>query len=302
MRIDKCEIVSALRNLGVRRGDWLGLHSNIPALGRVMVDIQKSAGREGVYQAVNDIIDAFLQAVDPDCGLLMVPTFTDSFEGHKQGMPYHPEKTKSRVGMLTDLFFRRPDARRSLQPTHSVACIGAQAEKIVTNHENRTALGIDSPFHRLAQAGGWICNLGTNCKTLSLLHVAEIIAQAPYANTFCYETVGWKPQAVVEQEDGTITIVPLREIPGCSGGFGKFDELMNQAAITRTRKMYQAKVTLFKAQKALDLAVDKLKQDPWWLLCSPGTCPQCDFRRKAVAKITSAKVSKEVSPRDEPCK
>lgn len=283
MGIDKTVIVSTLQDLGVRQGDSIALHSNVPALGRVMIDIQKSAGREGIYKAVHDIIDAFLEAVGPDQGLLMVPTFTDCFVGQDQGKPYHPKKTRSRVGMLTDLFFRRPDAIRSLQPTHSVTAIGARAEQIVKDHEKCTPLGIDSPFYRLAQTSGWICNLGTNSKTLSLLHVAEIIAQVPYADTFCYESVGWKPQAMVEQEDGTVANLPLKEIPGCSEGFGKFDELMDQAGITRSGDIYQAKVTLFKAQEALDLAVEKLKRDSWWLLCPSGRCPQCDFRRKAVA-------------------
>ena len=282
MGIDKSEIISTLRALGIRPGDYVGLHSSMPALGRVMIDIQKSEGREGVHRAVHDVIDGFLEAVGGEAGLLMVPTFCYCYAGASDHGAYHPEKIKSRVGMLTDLLFRREDARRSLSPTHSVAAIGAGAAQIVKDHEKRTPLGIDSPFHRLAQAGGWICHLGTNSKTLSLLHVAEVVAEVPYADIFGYEYLGWRSAAMVEQEDGTVIEVPVREAPGCSEGFGQFDEVMRRAGITHTGKVYQADVTLLKAQDALDLAVERLRREPLWLLCREGTCQACDARRRGL--------------------
>lgn len=281
MGIDKNEIVSTLRELGIRPGDCMGLHSSVPSLGRIIIDIQKSSGREGVELAVHDVIDGFLESLG-DEGLLMAPTFSYCFSGSKDGGVYHPQKSPSRVGMLTDLFFRRPDAKRSLQPTHSVAAIGAGAAEIIRDHEKRTALGVDSPFHRLAQAGGWICFLGTNSSTLSLLHVAEVVAEVPYANTFCYGHLGWKLEALTERDDGTVAHVPIRENPGCSDSFGKFDELLAQAGITRSGKIYQADVTLFKAQEALALAVEKLRREPLWLLCPARACLECDFRRQSL--------------------
>lgn len=283
MAIDKNEIASALRDLGVRAGDCMGLHSNVPALGRVMIDVQKGKGREGVHEAVHDVIDAFVAAVGGDEGLLMVPTFCYCYSGPGNHGVYHPEKTASRTGLLTDLFFRREDARRSLSPTHPVAAIGARAEQIIKDHDKCTPLGIDSPFHRLAQAGGWICYLGTNSKTLSLLHVAEVIAEVPYVDAFGYGYIGWRSAALVEQEDGTVVEVAIKQAPGCSEGFGKFDDLMEQAGITRRGKICSADVKLFKAQDALDLAVEKLRADPWWLLCPAGSaCQACGARRKAV--------------------
>ena len=124
--------------------------------------------------------------------------------------------------------------------------------------------------------------MGTNSKTLSLLHVAEVVAEVPYVDTFCYEYLGWRPEAMVEQDDGTVVYVPIEETPGCSEGFGKFDEPIVEAGITYTGKIYQSKVTLFKAQDALEVAVEKLKHDPLWLLCPEGQCQACDFRHESV--------------------
>jgi len=271
-------IVATLRELSVKPGDAMALHSNVPSLGRILVKIQKTGGHQALEQAVYDIIDAFLDALGPD-GLLMVPTFSYCYLGNKA--IYHPDKTPSKVGLLTNIFRQRSDAHRSLHPTHSVGAIGSGAAEIVKDHENKTPLGIDSPFHRLAKAGGWICNLGTDCETLSLLHVAEVIAQVPYINYFGYEYLGWKPAAMIERQDGSAEELPLREIPGCSENFGKFDDLMARAGITRTATIYKSRLVLFKAEEALELAVDQLKKEPFFFLCPRGRCPACDFRFNA---------------------
>ncbi len=282
MAIDIEMIVSELRAFGIRRGDMIGLHSSVLSLGRVMIDSQKKGGEDAVKKAVHDIIDAFVDAVSADEGLLMVPTFSYNFAGPKNAKVYHPRKTASGVGLLTDLFFRRPDAHRSLHPTHSVAAIGSSAEQFVKDHEKKTPLGIDSPFHRLAKRDGWICYLGTNSMTLSLLHVAEVLAKVPYLDVSPWGFRGQIEAALVEEDDGSVVEVPLRENPGCSLSFNKFDDLLAGAKTARFGKIYSSNVTIFKASEALELAVKKLQQDPFWLLCPKGSCQACDVRWQAV--------------------
>jgi aminoglycoside 3-N-acetyltransferase len=280
MPVEKAIIVSALHEMGIRSGDYIGLHANVPSLGRVLINVQKEGGTPAVHRAVNDVIDSFVSAVGWEKGLVMVPTFSYCFAGSEY-KPYHPRKSPSRVGLLTELFFNRPDAIRSLHPTHSVAAIGGRAGEITKDHEKKTALGIDSPFYRLAKLGGWICYLGTSSTTLSLLHVAEAVAGVPYLDTFCYGYLGWKGAAIVETNDGGVREVPLKDIPGCSENFGTFDQLMEKAGIIRKGDIYQSHVKLFKAGEALELAVDKLRQEPFWLLCPEGRCDACDVRWKA---------------------
>ena len=178
--------------------------------------------------------------------------------------------------MLTDLFFRRPDAVRSLHPTHSVAAIGARAEELVDGHENVPALGVDSPFHKLARWGGWICYLGTNGETLSLLHVAEAIADVPYIDVFRYKHAGWRNVAVIRRADGSIEERPLVKTPGCSAQFHRFDVLADEADITRRTRIYKSQVVLFKAIDALNVAVEKLRRTPEFFLCPKGLCQVCD--------------------------
>ena len=279
-RIDKQMIVDTLRRMGIARGDAVGLHSSVPSLGRIMVRIQKAGGRAAIAQAVHDVIDAFLDAAGGSDGLLMAPTFTYTYARPGTTEIYRPDKTPSKVGLLSDMLFRRPAAHRSAHPTHSVAALGSRADAMLQDHLHRTGLGADSPFHRLAQQGGWICYLGTDSETCSLLHVAEVLAGVPYKDTWCYDYLGWRNAALVQRADGSVEEISLAESPGCSEGFGRFDQLLREAGITRRARIYSSDVLLFRAHDALQLAVEKLKQDPFWLLCPAERCPACGLRRE----------------------
>ena len=275
-RVDPAVVAESLREIGVRAGDTVGLHSDMPSLGRIMVQVLKHGGREGLEQAVNDTIDGFLAAVDPEQGTLCVPTFTFCFSGPEDPVAFDPEVTPSKVGILTNVFFRRPDAVRSLSATHSVAAIGARSDELVRDHDCSSPLGPGTPFHRLAEWGGWICYLGTNGNTLSLLHVAEAIAPVPYATTFRYAYLGWRAACLTLGSGGEVKEIPMAGVPGCSEHFHRFDTLAEEAGIVRKGKIYRSKVVLFRAVDALELAVEKLRAEPGFLLCPKGTCQACD--------------------------
>ena len=274
--IDVELVAGPLRELGVKAGDALALHSSVPSLGKIMVQVFKQGGGVAVEQAVNKIIDGFLNAVNPNEGTLCVPTFSYCYAGPKDAIPFDPEVTPSKVGMLSDIFFRRRDAIRSQSPTHSVAAIGTRAEELIRNHDCASPLDAGTPFHRLAEWDGWICYLGTNGNTLSLLHVAEAIAEVPYMATLRYAYLGWRKACLIRRPDGILKELPMTTVPGCSEHFHRFDTLANDAGITRTTRIYQSKVVLFKAMDALELTVQKLRKEPDFFLCPKGTCKACD--------------------------
>ena len=278
--IDPRVVADSVAELGVRPGDMVGMHSRTLALGRVIVGLAKQ-GREAMTQGVHSVIDGVLRAVGPD-GLVMVPTFSYCFAGRPNTPPWNPETTPSQTGWLTEELRLRPDSVRSDNPTHSVACIGRDAHEVTADHEKRTPLGEDSPFHRLAEHGGWICYLGTTGTTLSLLHVAEVVSGVPYVEVFCWAHAGWECAANVEREDGAVEVVSIRQCPGCSKNFGKFDVEAEKEGILRKGKVYDATTVLFRAQDAMDLAVDRIGKEPGFFLCERGTCPACDTRWAAL--------------------
>ncbi len=279
--IDPAAVAQALAGLGVSPGDAVAVHSRVPALGRVTLNLCKQ-GRDALVSGVHKLIDGFCLAVGGQQGIVMVPTFSYCFVGRPDTPPWNPRKSVSHVGMLTDEFWRRPDAVRSNSPTHSVAAIGGGAAAITAGHDKRTPLGADTPFHRLARRKGWICYLGTNGKTLSLLHVAEVLAGVPYVEVFCWAHLGWQCAARIERPDGSVETAPVGQCPGCSNSFGRFDEEAEKEGLFRKGKLYDADLALFSAAGAMELAIDRIRREPDFFLCRPGACPACDVRRQVL--------------------
>jgi aminoglycoside 3-N-acetyltransferase len=78
-----------------------------------------------------------------------------------------------------------PGALRSAHPEASVVAIGPRASWLVAPHED--GYGAGSPFARLVEARGQVLMLGAPLSTVTLLHHAEAIAEAPGKRTVSYE-------------------------------------------------------------------------------------------------------------------
>jgi aminoglycoside 3-N-acetyltransferase len=114
-RVTRTDLVAGLREIGIETGALLQVHSSLSRLGYV----------EGGAETV---VDALLEAVGSE-GTVMVPTFN-----HGGADIFDPRTTPSTNGAVTEALRRRPEARRSLHPTHPYAAIGKHAEELVTGH------------------------------------------------------------------------------------------------------------------------------------------------------------------------
>ena len=149
--LDKCSIAARLRELGLRNGDIVLLHSSLISLGKV----------NGGPAAV---IDAFLDVLGEE-GTLLVPVF-------------------GALGILTDEVKSRPNVVISPCPVGTLAAIGKDAEELCRDHwKAETAHGNDTPYTRLAEKGGFICLLGVDQDRNTTLHSIEALLELPYMNT-----------------------------------------------------------------------------------------------------------------------
>ena len=112
------DIAEALRQVQVSRGAVVYVHSSLSSMGYVQ-------------GGADTVIDAFLNAVGPE-GTLCVPTIV--YAGRGPRPPFDVAHTPSEVGRITETLRLRPEARRSDNPTHSVAAIGPQADEITAGH------------------------------------------------------------------------------------------------------------------------------------------------------------------------
>jgi aminoglycoside 3-N-acetyltransferase len=157
VRVTRADIVAGVRALGLPEGALVQVHSSLSQLGCV----------EGGAEAV---VDALLEAVGPG-GTVMVPTFN-----HGKADIYDPHTTPSISGAVTEALRRRPDARRSIHPTHPYAAIGPDAEQLVEGHLEVETFDPMSPLGKLAAGGGFVLLLGVGMRANTAAHIGEAMA------------------------------------------------------------------------------------------------------------------------------
>jgi aminoglycoside 3-N-acetyltransferase len=162
-RITGRQIVKDLRNLGIKKGSVIFVHSSLKSIGFV----------EGGAETV---IDALMEAVGPE-GTLTMPCLSISgsmVETLERGSVFDPQKTPSTVGSIAEVFRKRQDVCRSIHPTHSVCAWGAKAEWITSGHENaNTNFGPGTPFHKIMEENGLIVGLGVDFGPVTFVHIIE---------------------------------------------------------------------------------------------------------------------------------
>ena len=147
--LTQTDIAAGLRELGLKAGDIVLLHSSLASLGKV----------EGGAEAVRD---AFLSVLG-EAGTLVVPIFEPG------------------LGLITEAVNNHPRAVRSVHPLACVAAIGNDAAELCAHHlQAETAHAHGTPFMRIAEKGGYVCLLGVDQDRNTTLHTAEALLRLPY--------------------------------------------------------------------------------------------------------------------------
>jgi aminoglycoside 3-N-acetyltransferase len=166
--LTQSEVKSAMERAGLQNGDIVLAHFSLSRFGYI----------EG---GANSLIDTLLAILGPE-GTLVMPTFTFSWIGRP---PYDPLTTPSRVGGVTDRFWRRPGGLRSAHPTHSFAATGKHAAALLAGHDHRhSPLSLEGPLGRLADLDARILLFappGAN----TAMHLGEYQAGLPLRDFVC---------------------------------------------------------------------------------------------------------------------
>lgn len=90
-------------------------------------------------------------------------------------------KTPSRVNLITEVFRRSKDVKRSVHPWCSVACKGYLGKEFTAEHHlNTKTFGQKSPFYKISESDGIVVGLGVNCNTNSFAHMPDDIMLKDY--------------------------------------------------------------------------------------------------------------------------
>lgn len=201
---DRQTLMKNLADMGIQSNGTLLVHSSMKAIGTV----------DGGADAVLDALSGFMAD-----GLLVLPTHT--WDHITPDNPYFSvTDSPSCVGILTELFRKRPDVIRSHHPTHSVAALGRDAASFTAGDEYfNTPLNRNGPWGRLLDRRATILFIGADLTKNTYMHAVEEFLDIPNnlkdTQNILYSV---KP-------DGVTTMVPQYGHNGNrSVWFGKMEE------------------------------------------------------------------------------
>ncbi|SDJ40462.1 aminoglycoside 3-N-acetyltransferase [Streptomyces indicus] len=187
--VTRTRLVRDLSALGLGPGDSVMFHTRLSALGYV------TGGSQTLIDALREVVG--------DQGTLMVtcgwndaPPYEwttwppDWQEAVRAEHPaFDPERAECdhSFGRLPEALRRQPGAVRSRHPDASFAALGAAAHRLMDDHPWDDPHGPDSPLARLVALGGKVLVLGAGLDSLTVLHHAEALADAPGKRFVDYE-------------------------------------------------------------------------------------------------------------------
>lgn len=244
------------QGLGIEKGSRLVVHSALRSLGAI----------EG---GADTVLDALLDCIGEE-GLLVMPTFTYFNE------TFDPTTEPSKTGALSEVMRKRPNAVRSLHPSHSVTAIGNGAFELCEGHHMLPGLGVDSPLDRVAKAGGGILLLGVGHTSNSTVHVGEAYAKVPYLD------IPFRPDSRnrVPLIGDFEMEVEIKDPPGCSRAFGTIEAALRTGRAISDGILHKSLIQWMPGQVVIDAAVNILRSDPAALLCTDPSCYRCSHSRR----------------------
>ena len=255
--MDRHSLVTQLLELGVRPGDVLLVHTSYRAVRPV------DGGPLG-------LIHALRTALGPD-GTLVMPTMTDGTT------VFDPTSTPTHeMGITAETFWRQPGVLRSTHPGGSFAAAGPHAAAICAPQPLSPPHGPDSPVGRVHDLDGQILLLGVTHSENTMMHLAEALAQVPYAVSH--------PCVVVI--DGVAKTVPVAETDHCCQRFRQLDTWLRHRGAQQDGIVGRAQARLCSARDAVMTAVDRLATDPLVFLCPKSDqCSECDMARSSIGRV-----------------
>jgi aminoglycoside 3-N-acetyltransferase len=160
---DEGQLLAVLRDAGVRDGDSLMLHSAFN-------------GAHGFRGSIAQLTRVFTDAVGPEGHVLMVslPYRSSSLDYVRKLKVFDVRNTPSMMGMVSEMFRRWPDVKRSMHPTHPVLVRGPRAEWFTEYQPNsRYPCGPGSPFEKLAIADGKVAFFNVGFENYTFFHYLE---------------------------------------------------------------------------------------------------------------------------------
>jgi len=233
-----------------------------PALYSTLLDWARSGNTAA-------IVPAFTYVTEDPAGWVAPPPKPEEIPALTAATPAYDRyatPVTADLGFMPEYVRNQPGVVRSLHPSLSFAAFGPAAAEAVLRQPLHFPFGWDSPLGWLYEKQGAVLMVGTDLRTMTLLHLAE--TEAPVS----YLRAAWRR---VRAAEGWVW---FQGSPNCGRGFTKAAEIMERAVITRGM-LGRAEAAAVDARWLVDLALARLAVEPDWLLCDEPGCPFCGVAR-----------------------
>lgn len=240
----KDDLKRDIARIGVLPSDTLLVHSSMKALGPV----------EG---GADTVLDAFCEYLAE--GLLVLPTHTWE-QINADYSVFDVENEPSCVGVLTNIFRKRPGVLRSWHPTHSVAAWGKGAAEFIAGEEN-----FDTPcprggcYDKLYDRRAKVLFLGVPLSRNTLIHGVEEWAGVPRRIADHHQLLK------IRTPDGRLLERPMRRHSSpvhVSDNYDKLEEPLLALGIAVRGRIGAAESVLVQVAPMVDLTLVFLRRDP----------------------------------------
>jgi aminoglycoside 3-N-acetyltransferase len=214
-----------------------------------------------VCGGADTVIEALLDAVGPG-GTVMFPTLTGSSKlGPRCPPRFDPRTDPCWTGKIPDTAWRRPDAVRSLHPTHSVAAFGPHARQLTDRHELAGwPCGPGTPYYKHAEIGGRILLIGCDLSVATTLHGVEEELNLPY------HLQPTPVRATILAPAGPISLTTRIHLYGPERCFPRLEPLLIQSGVLIIGRVGSATSRLIDAAAMLRIARRAAQQNPEFFL------------------------------------
>lgn len=210
----KTGLFEQLKALEINPSGTLLVHSSLKSIGEV----------QGGADTVLDVLSEYMKD-----GLLVLPTHTWSYI-NATNPRFDVLNSPVCVGILPELFRRRPGVIRSWHPTHSVAALGKDAQAFIAGEESRdTPCSRDSVYGKLLDRKADIMLLGVDLRRNTFIHGIEEWVDIPGRMTDDHELL------YTVTPEGEEIAVPSRRHCGLSWSqhFWKVEQVLQEGGALR---------------------------------------------------------------------
>ena len=255
--ITQSRIAADLRNIGLRSGDVVVVHSSMSKIGWVV------GGPVTVIEALMEVLGTE--------GTLVIPAqSTDNSEPspwqypavpeswwqiiRDEIPPFNPDITPTRgIGRIPEVFRKFPGVRRSNHPQVSWAAWGKQAKYVTESHPVDQAYGENSPLGKAYKLKAKILLLGATHQSNTSLHFAETRTDIP--------NFPWMERSSAVLENGVRVWKSWKERNISSDDFSVIGEAYETRENYELQDIGQAPSRLLRMRDLVDFAVEWMEKN-----------------------------------------